>query len=120
MASKIPGFTSGLKPPSTSSLTSVAKRRVPDMSSTQPIEKRPRTTDDAQSELIVTQMYCAFLFPFFFTVGPTAGKLVRSKSVSSLAIQNAKPTVPLSKASSGVLRTQPSTVLNRPGKSFHF
>lgn len=48
MASKIPGFTSGLKPPSTSSsLSNLAKRRGTEVSSVQPTEKRPRTTDDA-------------------------------------------------------------------------
>jgi len=51
MASKIPGFTSGLKPPTTSSsLSNLAKRRGTEAVSTaQPTEKRLRTTDDAQT-----------------------------------------------------------------------
>jgi hypothetical protein len=58
MASKIPGFTSGIKPPTTSSqLPLPAIKRRPDIptnaSTSQPAEKRVRTTDDAHSEFFI-------------------------------------------------------------------
>ncbi len=122
MASKIPGFTSGLKPPSTSSsLSSLAKRRVPEVTTTQPTEKRPRTTDDAHSKVLLYSIKSAYLmfivFCFVFTAGPTASKLTRSKSVSSLVNATQKPAAPLSRAPSAVLRSQASTTLNRASKS---
>lgn len=56
MASKIPGFTSGLKPPttSTSMLPSLAKRRGAEGVPSQPIEKRARNSDDSQGNLLFT------------------------------------------------------------------
>ncbi len=52
MASKIPGFTSGLKAPSASSQLPLLKRRGNETTSaaatTATAEKRARTTDDAQ------------------------------------------------------------------------
>ena len=50
---KIPGFTLGLKPHSTSaSLNSLVKRRVPDVTSAQPTEKQLKTTDDAHGKIL--------------------------------------------------------------------
>lgn len=52
MASKTPAFTSGLKPPSTSlTLSNLAKRRIPEVLSSQATDsKRLKTTDEAQGE----------------------------------------------------------------------
>ena len=52
MASRIPGLTSGLKPPT--SQTSLSKRRGVD-TATQPADKRPRTAEDTQSNMIWLQ-----------------------------------------------------------------
>ncbi|XP_032789035.2 carboxy-terminal kinesin 2 [Daphnia magna] len=98
MASKIPAFTSGLKPPSTStSLSNLAKRRVPEIITSQPTEKRPRTTDDAH------------------TSNTSSSRLVRSKSVSNLATAapNSKSAT-LSRAPSSTLRPQASSTVSRP------
>ena len=54
MASRIPAFTSGIRPPSTaSSISTLAKRRGPEMLTSQPTEKRLRATDDNSSKLLV-------------------------------------------------------------------
>lgn len=53
MASRIPGLTSGLKPPT--SQTSLSKRRGVETTATQPADKRPRTAEDTQSNMIWLQ-----------------------------------------------------------------
>lgn len=63
MASKIPGFTSGLKPPTTSSqLPTLAKRQAAGLSGVigaPTAEKRARTTaDDGQGNL--SSPYCSY------------------------------------------------------------
>lgn len=67
MASKIPGFTSGLKPPSTSSsLSSLVKRRVPEVLSNQATDsKRIRTTDDATGKLEEVVLFLCILLTSF-------------------------------------------------------
>ncbi|XP_046449773.1 carboxy-terminal kinesin 2-like isoform X2 [Daphnia pulex] len=99
MASKIPGFTSGLKPPSTSSsLSNLAKRRGPEVSTVQPIEKRPRTTDDASTT----------------SSHQSSSTLIRSKSVTNLATtgQNGKSTT-VGRGLSTALKPHASSTLGR-------
>jgi len=98
MASRIPGFTSGLKPP-TSQVGSLAKRRGAELAATaQPTDKRPRTAEDAHASNGVNR---------------GISKMSRSKSVSNLA-SAAQPTRPaMSRAPTTMSRPTSSTALNR-------
>lgn len=97
MASRIPGFTSGLKPP-TSQVTVTKRRGIEPAAGTQPVDKRPRTAEDAQTANGVNK--------------GVANKLTRSKSVSSLvSAQSTRPGI--SRAPTTMSRPASSTTLNR-------
>jgi len=97
MASRIPGFTSGLKPP-TSQVTVTKRRGIEPAAGTQPVDKRPRTAEDAQTATGVNK--------------GVANKLTRSKSVSSLvSAQSTRPGI--SRAPTTMSRPASSTTLNR-------
>ena len=68
MASRIPGFTSGLKPP-TSQVTVTKRRGIEPAAGTQPVDKRPRTAEDAQSDILFfNSIFRQFLmFTIYFT-----------------------------------------------------
>jgi len=97
MASRIPGFTSGLKPP-TSQVSLTKRRGIESTAASQPADKRPRTAEDAQTTNGVNK--------------GAASKLTRSKSVSSLV--SSQPTRPgVSRAPTTMSRPASSTALNR-------